>query len=123
MTACASWRAWPGECCGLRQRQMRRQRLGAGVVGILVPRDAFQQKDLSIEMHLDSGAFPICGCHRRARDAETAVLFNVSEDAEAEADTIDQMTFDAAQPLGRHADKDGASQSVNNAFVIAGGGK
>ncbi len=92
-------------------------------MGILVPRDAFQQKDLSIEMHLDSGALPICGCHRRARDAKTAVLFNVSEDAEAEADAIDQMAFDAAQPLGRHANKDGASQSVNNAFVIAGGRK
>jgi hypothetical protein len=43
----------PGKGGGLRQGQMHWQRLGAGMIGVLVAGDAFEQENLSVHVYLD----------------------------------------------------------------------
>ena len=98
-----------------------RDQADPGANGILILSKAFEHEDSSADVNADAVALPVLSVDLFARQTEMAALIDVTEDAEAELDGMEDRGVEGAKSVFRLLYGDGSGHFTRYAFLVGGG--
>jgi hypothetical protein len=105
---------------GLGQGEVLWDQADLGANGILILSEAFEHEDSSADVNTDVIALPVLCVDLFARQTEMAALIDVTEEAEAELDGMEDCGIERAEPVLGLLHGNGSRHFVGYTFLVGG---